>query len=48
MNNAIRKNNQILRDQQKYEFSLFAVQILGSTKNKLTGNDVCQVLLHTC
>ena len=31
--------NQFLRDQQKYEFSLFAVHILASTKsNKLLVN----------
>ena len=26
MNNAIRKTNQLLRDQQKYEFSLFGIR----------------------
>ena len=35
MNNAIRKNNQLLRHQQKYEVSLFAVQILRSKQTKL-------------
>ena len=47
MNDAIKKNNQLLRDQQKYEFSLFAVQILASIKNNIC-KYVCQVLFHTC
>ena len=36
MSNAMRKNNQLIRHKQKYEFSLFAVHILGSTKNNLS------------
>ena len=32
MNNAIKKNYQLLRDQQKFEFSLFAVHFVGSTE----------------
>ena len=35
INNAIRKKNQILRDQHKYEFSLFPAQILASAGNNL-------------
>ena len=41
MNNAIRKNNQLLRYRQKYEFSLFADQILASTKNILNYWLIC-------
>ena len=41
MNNAIRKKNQLLRYRQKFEFSLFADQILASTKNNLNYWSIC-------
>ena len=52
------KINQILHDQQKKKkkkkkkggFSLFAVQILGSTQKQpdLLAKNVSQILIHTC
>ena len=41
LNNAKRKNNKILRDRHKYEFSLFDINILGSTENDLSYLQIC-------
>ena len=41
MNNVIRENNQLLGDKQKYELSLFAVQILASTKKNMSYWFIC-------
>ena len=41
MNNVIRKNNQLLRDQQKYDFFSFAGRFLGPTINNLSYWWIC-------
>ena len=41
MNSAIRKNDQLSRYLKKYEFSLFGVQNLASTKNNINFWLIC-------